>query len=100
MNAQFEEAVMMQNASLFMQELELQEQKLLLIQMAQTKIIKCNYCGHKGQSMVEETTSVISYLVIAIIVMVSWDWQIASSWIYPLSFLLCIFPIVAGFFRI
>ena len=33
-NAQFEEAVMMQNASLFMHELELQEQKLLMIQMA------------------------------------------------------------------
>ena len=71
-----------------------------MIQMAQTKIIKCNYCGHKGQSLVEESTSVISYLIIAMIVMATWDWQIASSWLYPLSFILCIFPIIAGFFRI
>ena len=50
--------------------------------------------------MVEETTSVISYLVIAMIIMATWDWKIASSWLYTLSLIFCIFPIIAGFFRI
>ena len=83
-----------------MAELEKQEERLIRIKTAPTKAIKCMFCDHKGQSMVEETTSVITYFVLIIIIFATWDWIIAETWLYPFSILFIVLPMVAGFFRI
>ena len=58
------------------------------------------YCDHKGQSIVEESTSVLTWLVTFIILMATWDWVIANTIFYPLAFLFIILPTLAGIFRI
>ena len=90
----------MQNAEAVMQQLDKQERKLVEVRLGQTKQIKCMFCGHKGQSFMEETTSVITYLVFAILILGTWDWIIASTWIYPIVLIFFVLPVIAGFFRI
>lgn len=48
--------------------------------------------------MVEETTSVLTYLIGAIFVILTWDWS--GSLTYFFFFTLCLLPIFAGIFRI
>lgn len=77
-------------------ELEEQEEKLIYFQLAPTKTIKCIHCGHKGQSEVEESTSVISFLLMVMILILTYDW--GTWWFFVLFMVL--FPCITGIFRI
>jgi hypothetical protein len=68
--------------------------------MAPTKTIKCDHCGHKGQSMVEEETSIITFFIFAMICFSTWEWILAINWLWYAFLLLFVLPILAGIFRI
>ena len=63
-----------------------------------SKTIKCIYCDHKGQSMVHETTSVITYILSGIFMMFTWEYT--ASWLYIWSLLFIVIPFIGGIFRI
>lgn len=89
---------LVKNAYSVMKELNDNERKLIRYRLSPTKMIKCSFCEHKGQSVVEETTSVLTYLFGAIFIILTWDWS--GSLTYFFFFTLCLLPIFAGIFRI
>ena len=48
----------------------------------------------------EETTSVITWFIIGIIIMATWDWPIAQTILYPTFIVFIALPMIGGFFRI
>ena len=61
--SQQELMIMMGEASLVIDSLKMQEREIQYFQMGQVKRIKCPYCEHKGQSVLEEQTPIYAYLL-------------------------------------
>lgn len=83
-----------------MHQLEKQEEQLIFMQLAQTKTIICNFCGHKGQSEVEDETSIITYFILLMIIVGTYDFKIAQSMLWYLFLFLIVLPVIAGLLRI
>lgn len=96
--AEIKKIALVQNAYTVMNELNKKERELIRFRLSQSKTIKCTYCDHKGQSMVEETTSILTYLFGAIFIIMTWDYT--GSYTYFFFFTLFVLPILAGIFRI
>ena len=61
-------------------------------------MIKCKFCDHKGQSIVEESTSLLTYLFLALYMLFTWQWS--DGFMYWFIIAVFILPILAGLFRI
>ena len=96
--AEIKKIAIVQNAFTVMNELHEKEREIVRLRFSQTKMIKCTYCDHKGQSIVEETTSVLTWLFGAAYIILTWDY--AGSLMYCMFFFLFVLPIFAGIFRI
>lgn len=83
-----------------MSELERQEEKLIYMQLAPTKTIKCTFCDHKGQSEVDEETSIITYLIFVMMLVGTYDWAIAQSFLWYMFLFLIVLPLIGGILRI
>ena len=97
---QLEAQAVLENAAQVMGELERQEQQIVQFRLGGAKTIKCIYCEHKGQSLVEESTSVITYLIFFIIVLMTWQSTFAGTTLYFVLMLFFVLPILGGIFRI
>ena len=76
-----------------------------MFRLSPTKHIKCIYCDTKGQSMVEESTSVLTFFGLFFFFMLTWSWGVTNSdhygrLVYFTFVLFILFPILAGIFRI
>ena len=54
---------MMCEASMVIDSLKQQEREIRYFKMGVAKRIKCPYCEHNGQSVLEESTPILAYLV-------------------------------------
>lgn len=97
-SAEIKKMKLVKNAFTVMKELDKKERDLIRFRLSQTKMIKCTFCGHKGQSIVEETTSILTYLFGAMFIMLTWDYSGSLSYFF--FFTLFLLPIIAGIFRI
>ena len=76
-----------------------------MFRLSPSKHIKCKFCGEKGQSIVEESTSILTYIVFAIYLILTWEWGLKNR--SPFGFygyfafaFLIVLPLIGGIFRI
>ena len=97
---EFEQMQILQDAGEIMHELEEQENAIIRFRLGQSKTIKCKYCDHKGQSTVEESTSIITFMLFTMIILATRDYLFSFTWMYVSFQLLFVLPFLAGILRI